>query len=214
MDRSGIQRLIPIVLVLIIVGLVIAALVSVGRTFFASNASPSPSASSSPSSSSPSTAPVSGKQALTSTLADRSVRMTVRGPIVADENFHSYTITISPDSRNMTTYMGYLGAQVDNNQMTNNTQAYEQLVYALDRAKLMDGTPLKDGANDERGICATGTVYEFEVLQGSNSIQKLWTSTCKGSLGSLKANLTQVTRLFDLQIPDFSKLLQKINLSA
>ncbi len=202
MDRSGIQRIIPIVLVLIVVALVIAALVSVSRSFFSG-----PSKTATP------TVNV-GKEALTSTLADRSVRMTFRGPIVADEKFHSYTITASPDMRNMTTYVGYLGQQVDSEQLTNNTQAYEQLVYALDRANLMAGTPLSGAANDARGICATGSVSEFEVSQGTNSVQKLWTSSCRGAVGSLKANVSQVTRLFQVQIPDFAKLQSKISLSS
>jgi hypothetical protein len=211
MDRSGIRRLVPIILGLIIAGLVIAALVSIGRTFFGSGGS-SGSTSKSPSPS-PSVQVNAGKQALTSTSSDRSVQLTVRGPIVADESFHSYTVTITPSSRNMTTYTGYMGQTVDNVQLSNNTPAYEQLVYALNRAKLMDGTPLTGDANDERGICATGSIYEFQVLQGTNSIQKLWTSTCAGSPGSLKANLGQVTNLLEQQIPTFSALVQKINLN-
>ncbi len=203
MNRSGLQRLVPIILVLIVIALAIAALVSLGRTFFGGDDS-----------SSPSPTPVNtGKQALTSTQADRSVRMTVRGPIVADENFHSYTITASPDARNMTTYTGYTDKEVDNEQLQNTHKAYEQFVYALSRANLMEGTPLSGADNDTRGICATGYLYEFEVLQGDNSVQKLWTSTCTGSPGSLKANLQQVTSLFRSQIPDYSKLLSKINFS-
>ena len=130
---------------------------------------------------------------------------------MAQERFHTYTITISPDARNMTTYVGYLGQQVDTSQLTNNTQAYEQLVFALDRATLMDASPLSGDADDRRGICATGNVYEFDVLEGSSSIQNLWTSSCKGSAGSLKANINQVSRLFQLQMPDFSKLFGKIS---
>lgn len=202
MDRSGIRRIVPILLVLIIVGLVIAALVSIGRTFFGGGgASPSP------------TPQVNvGKQALTSTLADRSVRMSVRGPLVADENFHSYTVTVAPDSRNLTTYQGYSGQAIDTSQLANTPVSYEQFVHALDRARLMDGTPLTGDANDTRGICATGMLYQFEVLQGSNVVQSLWTSTCAGSPGSLKANLPQVQRLFTAQIPDAVKLTSKINL--
>jgi len=201
MNRSGLQRLVPVVLVLIIVVLAIAALVSLGRTMFGGGheeAKPQVN---------------QGKQALTSVLADRSVRMSVRGPLVADENFHSYSITVSPDARTMAVYKGYGQQQVDDDKLENNTQAYTQFVYALDRANLMKGTPLKDDANDTRGICATGYLYEFEVLQGDNTIQDLWTTTCTGSPGSLKANLDQVTSLFRLQIPDYSKLLSKIHLS-
>ena len=202
MDRSGIQRIIPIILVLIIVGLVIAALVSIGRTFFGgegSSPSPTPQVD-------------TGKQALISTLPDRSVRMSVRGPLVATENFRSYTVTISPDSRNLTMYKGYSGEVIDSSQQTNTVAAYEQFVYSLDRAKLMDGTALTGDANDTRGVCATGELYQFDILQGANVVKSLWTSTCSGSLGSLKANLSQVQRLFRAQIPDAVKLTSKINL--
>ncbi len=201
MDRSGLQRVIPIIVVILVIALAIWALVSLGRALFSGdNASPSPT-------------PVNtGKQALTQTTADRSVRMTVRGPLVASENFHTYTITASPDSRNMTTYVGYVGQQVNSEQLGNNVQAYTQFVNALSRANLMEGTPLSGDANKIDGVCATGQLYQFEVLQSNNVVQQLWTSTCKGSAGSLKANLSQVTSLFRAQIPSFSKLTSQINL--
>lgn len=198
MDKSGLQRLIPIILVLIITVVAIAALVSLGRTLFsggdATQQKPKVNV---------------GRQALTNTQADRSVRMTVRGQIVADEDFRSYSITITPETRAMTVYKGYLKDQIDDEQLSNNVEAYSQFVYALSRAKLMDGTPLSGNANDTRGVCAVGTLYEFEVLQGTNTVQKLWTSSCSGSQGSLDANLSQVTRLFQRQIPDFSTLQAK-----
>lgn len=203
MDRSGLQRIIPILLVIIVIGVVAFALFSLGRALFSGGGSPEESAA---------PAVNTGQQALTTVTADRSVRMSVRGPIRAGENSHSYTITVSPDSRNMTTYVGYTGQQVDNSQLTNDTQAYTQFVNALARAKLMDGTPLTGEANETAGICAAGYLYMFETLQGDNVVQTLWTSTCKGSLGSLKANLPQVRNLFQLQIPTYSTLIKKIKI--
>ena len=204
MDRSGIQRIIPIVIVLIIAGVAVWALISLGRMLFSgggttATTSPTPTVN-------------NGAQALTQTTADRGVRMTVRGPIVANENFHSYTVTATPSSRNMTTYTGYLGQQVNTSQLDNNVQAYTQLVTALSRANLMAGTPLSGDADNTDGICATGYLYEFEVLQSTNTVQKLWTTTCKGSPGSLKANLNQVVNLFRAQIPNFVKLTTEIKL--
>lgn len=200
MDRSGLQRVVPVIIVLIVIGIAIWALISLGRAMFSGDNSGT-------------VAPTnSGKTALVDTTADRSVRMTVRGPIVADENFHSYSINVTPDSRNMTTYVGYLGQSVDSQQLGNNVQAYTQFVNALAKANLMEGTPLTGDANKIDGVCATGYIYQFEVMQGTNSVQQLWTSTCKGSPGSLKANLGQVTSLFRAQIPNYSKLVDKIDL--
>lgn len=203
MDRSGLQRIIPVIVVLIVIGIAIWALIALGRAMFSGEGDtggngvvPAPS----------------GKTALLDTTADRSVRMVARGPIVAEENFHSYSMTITPDSRNMTTYVGYVGQTVNSEQLGNNVQAYTQFVNALSRANLMEGTPLTGEANNINGICATGYVYEFEVMQGTDSVQKLWTSTCKGSQGSLKANLTQVMSLFRAQIPNYSKLVDQIDL--
>ena len=99
MNNSGVQRIIPIALVLIVIVIAVAALFSVGRSIFGSG----------------DTEEVvnTGQEALLNTSLDRSVRLTVRGPIVADEDFHSYTITATPTSRTLTTYQGYLDNQVD-----------------------------------------------------------------------------------------------------
>ncbi len=203
------QRIIPLILIVVVIGLVIAAVVSLSHTFFGSGKKASPSASPSAS-----TKVNAGKQALTTISSDSSVRMSVRGPLVADENYHTYTITISTTTRTMTTYQGYSGKTFANDQRANSVDGYTQLVYALSKAKLMDGTPLSGSANDERGVCATGTLYDFEVFQGTTSVQKLWTSTCTGAPGSLKASLTQVTNLFDSQIPDFGTQLQNIGMNV
>lgn len=199
MNNSGVQRLVPIVLVLIVIAVAVAALVSLGRNLFGGNSTPEVVVN-------------TGKEALVNTAMDRSVRLTVRGPIVAEEDFHSYTITASPTNRNITTYVGYLDSQVETKDFANNTQAYEQLVFALDRADLMEGNALEGEANDTRGVCATGRVFEYEVMQASNVIKKLWTSTCKNARGSLKATNQQVLRLFQTQIPDYTNYTRKINL--
>jgi len=186
-------------LIVIIVIVAVAAIFSLGQSMFGGNK--------------PSKEKINyGKQAITQTESTNAVRMSVRGPIVASENFHSYDITISPNGRNMTTYVGYVGKQVQSKQYTNDRQAYEQLAYALDRAGMMNDFPLTGSANDMRGICATGYVYQFEVLSQSNSIQSLWTTSCRSVKGSLTATRSVLSDLFQKQIPDYAKLVDKINL--
>lgn len=199
MARFTPSRIIPIALVLIIVAVAIAALVSLTRAvFFSGNSSTTTSK-----------VDVSRSELL-STTVDRSVRLTVRGPIVADELFRSYQITITPSSRTLTTYTGYLDASVDQVALANNIPAYEQFVHALDKADLTKGTELSGDKNDTRGICATGRVSQFEILNASKSIKSLWTSTCGGSPGSLDASPSQLISLFVNQIPDASKLIRKV----
>ena len=197
------SRIFPIALVLIIAAIAIAALVSLTRAIFFNT----------PNTSQTTVSQVdAGRQALLSTTADRSVRMTVRGAIVADEKFHSYQITITPSSRTLTTYIGYLDTTVDNVNLGNNIPAYEQFVYSLDRANLAKGTELTGDKNDTRGICATGQVYVFAILKADKSVKTLWTSTCAGSKGSLDASVDQLTRLFISQIPNATQLINKIGL--
>lgn len=195
------SRILPIALILIIVAVAIAALVSLARAvFFAGDSQPTTSQ-----------LDVS-REALLSSTADRSVRMTVRGAIVADEEFRSYRITVTPSSRTLTTFTGYLDKPISTISLANNVPAYEEFVYALDKADLIEGTELTGERNDIRGICASGLVYEFAVLQNAEPIKNLWTSTCKGSKGSLDANVEQLRGLFVSQVPDAEKPIREIRL--
>lgn len=193
------SRVLPIILVIVIVIIAVAAIVSLARVVFFSGPS----------------APVeidNSRAALLSTEAGRSVSMTVRGPIVADEEFHSYQITISPNGRELTTYRGYLESVVERVALGNNVAAYEQFVHALDKADLAVGRQFEGERDDVRGICATGRVYEFTILNNGESVKRLWTSTCKGSLGSLDASAAQLTELFVDQIPDAADVIKKVKL--
>jgi hypothetical protein len=191
------SRVIPVALVLIITAVAIAALVSLARTiFFPSNQTQQVDVS---------------HETLISLAVDNSVTFTVRGSIVADENFHSYRIKITPTTRTLTTYVGYLDQKVDEVSLTNNTPSYEEFVYALDRAGFVKGAELTGDSNDLRGICATGRVYEFELLKADKSIKKLWATTCNGNLkGSLEANSTTLKNLFIKQIPEAASITSKI----
>lgn len=195
------SRIIPIALILIITAIAIAALVSLARVIFFSDGSTSNT-----------NQPDVSRAALLSTSADRSVRMIVRGSIVADESFRSYQINVTPSTRNLTTYTGYLENPIDSINLGNNIPAYEQFVYALDKANLSKGTELTGDKNDLRGVCATGNVYEFQILKSDKPVKSLWTSTCKGSAGSLDASVSQLTGLFTSQIPDSRTSINKIKL--
>lgn len=195
------SRIIPVVLVVVIIIIAIAALVSLARVVFFSGAN------------TPTTEQVDvSRDALLNTAAERSVTMTVRGPIVADEKFHSYRISISPSNRTVTTYTGYLDSVVSQESLGNNVASYEEFVHALDKANLAKGEQFEGTKNDTRGICATGNVYQFSINEGIKEVKNLWTSTCGGSKGSLDASAAQLMNLFIAQIPNAKALTQKVNL--
>ncbi len=202
--RNSISRFIPILLVIIITIVAVAAVIAIGRALFGDGGSPN--------SPQPNPNIEDAKTALLSTDVDRSVRLTVRGPIVANENFRSYSVTITPDSREMITYEGYLDNQIDRKRLDNNTKAYTELVYALDKRKMMDGKDLTDEQNDLRGICASGKIYKFETIKNNSVVKSLWTSDCSGSKGSAQANVNEILDMFLKQIPDGKKMASGIGL--
>ncbi|RWZ78428.1 MAG: hypothetical protein EOT05_01560 [Candidatus Microsaccharimonas sossegonensis] len=195
------SRIIPIVLVVVIIIIAIASLVSLARVVLFSN------------SASTNTSQVdTSREALLNTTANRSVSMTVRGPIVADELFRSYKIDIGPSKRQVVTYTGYLRTVVDQVLLTNSVASYTEFVNALDKANLTKGKQFTADKNDTSGVCATGNVYTFTIYDGTTNVKDLWTSTCSGSKGSLDASVTQLTNLFVKQVPGAETLIKKVNL--
>jgi len=196
------SRILPTILVVVIVIIAIVALISGARAIFFSGSSSREEVTD------------TTVASLLSTSVSSSVSMSVRGPIVADENFHSYRIVVSPTSRQITTYNGYLGTVISQQTLGNNTAAYEEFVNALNLAKMTAGNEPtgEDADNDVRGICATGNLSEFSILNNDMSVETLWTSTCDGSKGTLRANVTQLSNLFTAQIPDSRTLIRAIDL--
>jgi len=195
------SRIIPVVLVVVIIIIAIASLVSLARVVFFSGSSSKDS----------SQVDVS-RDALLNTTADHSVTMTVRGPIVADEKFHSYKIDIAPNNRHLVTYSGYLDTVVDQISLGNSVASYTEFVHALDKANLSKGKQLTGDKNDTSGVCATGDVYQFTIYNGTTDVKDLWTSTCNGSKGSLDASVAQLKNLFVKQIPGADALIKKVDL--
>lgn len=193
MYKGNRPRIVPIIIAIVVVALAIAALVSLGRLLFGGGNTQK------------STVSVSD-QIRTDTLdtaSGRAVQFTERGSIVADEEFKSYQIVITPTTRTYTTYSGYLDRVVAAKTYQNNEQAYVQFVYALDKASI---SKIRSGSSssDVRGVCATdGRLYTYETTNNSAATHMLWTSTCKGSPGDMGANVAQVKALFVNQIPDF-----------
>lgn len=200
--RNSFSRFVPILLVIVITIVAVAAVIAIGRALFGKNDSGQTDQNVN-----------TGQVALLSTEEGRAVRLTVRGPIVANENFRSYSVIISPSSRDMTTYEGYLDKEINQKKLDNNVKAYTELVYALDKRKMMNGTQLTEQQNDLRGICASGKVYKFETLKDSSVVKSLWTSDCSGSKGSAQANVNEILDMFLKQIPDGKKMAAGIGLS-
>jgi hypothetical protein len=193
------SRILPTILTIVIIIVAIAGLVGLARLIFTGSTSKPPTTDNS-------------QRKLLDSSEGRAVSMTVRGPIVADEDFRSYSVTISPTSRQFQAYTGYLDVITDQETLPNNTAAYEQFVHALNKANMVAGTPLEGEKNNILGVCASGKVYEFSLLNAGDIEEMLWTSTCSGSKGSLKASAAQLSELFLDQIPESADITASLNL--
>ena len=190
-------RIIPIAIILIIAALAIAALFSIARALFFPNSITNNNVDISHTS-------------LVSSTAGRSVKMTVRGPIVSEEDFRSYEITASPNQRTLVTYQGYVDKTLESVSLSNNIPAYEEFVHALDNASMMNGTELTGSRNDTRGVCASGYVYEFGIYNDGKLVKELWTSSCSSARGSLSTKYKQLKTLFISQIPTAKTVTEKL----
>lgn len=195
MNQNRGVRFLPMVVILLIVIVIIAVIVSVGRSLLGGGQDNREEATD------------TVRTALLDTSGTNSVAMVVRGPIVANEEFRSYKITVSPTIRDLSVYSGYLDRRTDGDRLDNNKSAYEQFVYALDKAQMTRMRNVEE-PDDLRGICASGYVYDFRILQNDKTlVEHMWTSTCDGSKGTLAASKDQLANLFIEQIPNAGELI-------
>ena len=198
MYRGSRPKIFPVIIIIIVVALVIAAIVTIGRMVFSGNSSSNDAVDT-----------ASMQQSLLNESSDRAVRWTVRGPIIADEKFRSYQITVSPSERTYTVYSGYLDTVLRTKSYGNNADAYEQFIYALDKTGVSSARTVKD--EDLRGVCATnGLLYQFETIASSTPDYSVWSSTCKNSPGTMTADSQKLQALFVNQITDFAPLFDDI----
>lgn len=137
------------------------------------------------------------------------VRLTVDGPVVADQEHNAYQITIGRDTAQIETYKGYERQVIETKAYDNNQESFETFLLALQRAGYTRNAEEKT-ATDPRGMCPSGNRYTYELVDGSATVVESWSASC--NKGTFRGNATNVRTLFMRQIPDFSKVTGKLNL--
>lgn len=200
------SRVLPVILTIVIIIVAIAGLVALMSLIFKGTGSSSINKGNGEAAVSQS------RQNLLDSTAGSSVSMTVRGPIVADEDFRSYRVEVSPSERKFQAFNGYLDTVTASEVLENNVAAYNQFVHALERINMVSGMPFVGEANDVSGVCSSGKLYEFSTLKKGKARDMFWTSTCSESKGSLKGSAAQISTLFLNQIPASSPIAESLKL--
>jgi len=128
----------------------------------------------------------------------------VEGPVVANENQRSYTITVSENVVTLKTYANYGKTLLAEKSYKNTPASYETFLSALANANI---TALSRNASTEftfedQGVCATGRKFFVEL--DTNIFR--WTTSCGSKTGNAGFKMSPVSALFQKQVPDFGDL--------
>lgn len=149
---------------------------------------------------------------VTDITASRSVRMTVDGPIVANEERQSYRITVGYERRIVEGMKGFTRDRVATQTFDNSRTAYSEFVFALERAGYDKRRNVSEEAADMRGVCPNGQRYTFEMLDGGRVIDTAWTTSCNNARGTMGTSGRNLKALFDKQIPELTQAIKPVTL--
>lgn len=141
--------------------------------------------------------------------SDAVVRLSIDGPINADQNHQAVRITVGQSDTTYQQIQGYEGTVVNQQTYANNTSAYSNFLYALGHAGFTKGDPSKTLAN-EKGYCPLGSRYIFELIDGDHTVQRYWATSC-GKPATYKGNANLTLTLFKAQVPGYADLTQDLN---
>lgn len=138
------------------------------------------------------------------------MRMVVEGPVNIDSEHRSVSVEIGRTTNAIELVQGYEGHVIQSRTYPSNEDAYATFLRALQLQGYNNGDTDPE-REDHRGFCPTGRVYIFEIITGSATVQRFWTSSCDG--GTFRGNAETIRRLFRAQIPDYSEIIRGTGLN-
>jgi hypothetical protein len=156
-------------------------------------------------------APVTQKISLPS-YANTSaiVRMTIDGPVTSDQTHEDVQMSVDSNQATLTVTQGYDGQVISTNSYATGSNAFAVFLRSLDTYGFTLGNT-NSALKDERGQCANGDRYIYEIIDGnSNTVQHLWHTSC--GTGTSKASYGAIGELFENQFPDYDQIVNNVNI--
>lgn len=138
------------------------------------------------------------------------VRYILRGEINALENHRILEITVGRNSRTAVIYEGYNGQVLKSENLSNTEEAYSQFLAGLQNFGFTNAHTSEPNVLAE-GACAQDKKADFEILQGSETLQSLWSTSCSGIRGTFAGNTSRIRSLFEAQLPDYNEFVKSVN---
>jgi hypothetical protein len=137
------------------------------------------------------------------------VRLTIEGPVNADELHRANVITVASDSRALDVYKTYSDQNALSQSYGNNPSAYTDFMQALNDAGFTkERKPTSQ--HDEKGACPSGQRYIYELISNDRVTMRLWSSSCNDKRETFGGNESVVRMLFESQIPDYTKAVNSV----
>jgi hypothetical protein len=141
---------------------------------------------------------------------DAEAVLTIDGPVNANQDHQAVRITVGHDDVTFEQIQGYQNTVVNSQNYANNQDAYVNFLLALAHAGFTRGDA-NPNHGDERGYCALGDRYIFELKQDNKDIERYWATSC-GSPKTYNGSVNLTLALFQAQVPKYSDLTQNIRL--
>ena len=137
-----------------------------------------------------------------------AMQFTIDSLVASNDTHYDIVINVSNYQATLTVTQGYDGQVLRTQSYPMTSSSYAVFLRALEFNGFTQGNT-DPSLKDERGRCALGNRYIYEIIDGNgNDIQRFWYTSC-GS-GTFNGSVAAVRQLFTAQIPDYSKLTSDI----
>lgn len=140
--------------------------------------------------------------------ADSTVKFIQYGRVVSNEERRTLKITIEEDTRVIEVLKGYQGEIERRQTYSNNPDAYDVFLNALNDAGFTKERA--DAPQENSGLCSNGRRFNYELKENTETVIKLWNTSCSLARGSFGGNSTLTRQLFQRQIPDYDIVVRGI----
>lgn len=155
--------------------------------------------------------PGSGKPLASYASTDAAVRLTIDGPINAEQNHRQIQITIDRNNSVMNVIQGYNGNVINTLSYSNTQAGYSAFLHSLQLINFTQGDTSNSALKSEAGHCAIGQRYIVQLIQNDQDIQRYWATSCNGP-HTYEGNMQLTLELFQQQIPDYQSAASAVGL--